>query len=185
MSYKCHLRFLPETPCAVFHRERIAAVVAIIVNNLEMKRRCIDGKVIEDSREGKSVIVQARITPSEFETIRLMMQNHGYHSVSSLIRDMVLHKKVVNHREVVKVTDRVLRDKLNMAVYNLNKIGQNYNQIVALYQRQAKEFLPSGMPYLDTFRTEKKMSDLMKLTQSLRDEVSIMIDLFIKYNSNT
>lgn len=123
-----------------------------------------------------------RFTREEDEKIRTLMANNGYRSVSIFMRDLLFKKQIVSRREVVKVTDRQLRNQMNDITYQVRKLGENYNQIVARYNAQAKMFQPDGRPYLNTEAVTRYMESLRNVTESLRDEVSVAIELVKRYN---
>ena len=79
------------------------------------------------------------------------------------------------------MTDDILRDKLNQFIFQANKIGVNYNQFVATYQRQSKQLRSDGTPVTGSRMVEEKVDALMRLTQELRDEVAVIIDIFERY----
>ena len=128
-------------------------------------------------------MIGVRFSDEEFSKIKAMMENYGYRTVSSFLRDLLFKKRLETHREVVTVTDKVLRDKMNNVIFQINKIGVNYNQVVALYQQQAKMFRPDGRPYLNTPELDRRFKQLMKMTDELRDEVAVLITLFKTYLS--
>ena len=148
-----------------------------------MKRRNIKGEIIEDGYAPRSAVIRARITAEEMDKVTVMMENYGYKTVSSFLRDLLFKKRLETHREIVNVTDKVLRDKMNNVIFQINKIGVNYNQVVALYQQQAKMFRPDGRPYLNTPELDRRFKQLMKMTDGLRDEVAVLITLFKTYLS--
>lgn len=70
-----------------------------------------------------------------------MKYNHtafGYPSISGYLRDIIMLKRLPPRRVVCRITDRELRDRINILIYQVNKIGVNYNQVVTLYQKQLK-----------------------------------------------
>ena len=81
----------------------------------------------------------------------------------------------------MRVTDRELRDRINALVYQVNRIGVNYNQVVASWQRQAQQVRADGTPYLNTRSVETKLVELMRLTEGLRDEFAVILDVVRKY----
>lgn len=128
--------------------------------------------------------IKCRLTDEEFQKIHVIMENNGYFTVSSLIRDLLFKKSIVSKKIIVRVTDKVLRDKLNKFIYEANKIGVNYNQFVATYQRQAKMTAPDGRPYLNAKSIEEKVTALMRLTEEMRDEIAVIIDIFERYTQD-
>lgn len=128
-------------------------------------------------------IIKARLSDAEYEKILTMMENYGYKTISSFIRDLLFKKRLETHREVVVVSDKAMRDRLNAVIYQIKKVGNNYNQVVAAYQKQASMVKLDGTPYLNTHDVDQKMTSLMRMTQELRDEVAVAVDLYRKYTS--
>ena len=146
-----------------------------------MRHRTIKGEIIEDSQQAKTRYAILRVSEEEYDKIKVIMEKNGYYTVSSLLRDLLFKKRIISKKRVVRVTDDVLRDKLNQFIYQANKIGVNYNQFVATYKRQAKSVRPDGTPTAGTRFVEDKVDSLMRLTQQLRDEVAVIIDIFDRY----
>ena len=73
--------------------------------------------------------------------------------------------------------NRHLRDRINILIYQVNEIGVNYNQVVTLYQKQAKQMRPDGTPYLNTRLLDEKVRLLMRSTEGLRDEFAVILDV--------
>ena len=146
-----------------------------------MRHRTIKGEIIEDSQQAKTRFVKLRVSDEEYDKIKVIMEKNGYYTVSSLLRDLLFKKRIISKKRVVRVTDDVLRDKLNQFIYQANKIGVNYNQFVSTYKRQAMSVRPDGSPTAGTRFVEDKVDSLMRLTQQLRDEVAVIIDIFDRY----
>ena len=161
--------------------DEVAAVVATFLKLFLMRHRTIKGEIIEDSQQAKTRRIMLRVSDDEYNKIEVLMEKNGYYTVSSLLRDLLFKKRIVSKKRVVRVTDDVLRDKLNQFIYQANKIGVNYNQFVATYKRQAKTVRPDGTPSVSTRFVEDKVDALMRLTQQLRDEVAVIIDIFDRY----
>ncbi len=115
--------------------------------------------------------------------VRTLMDNYGYRTVSSFVRDLVSRKRFSDHRAEPHVDDKVLREKMNNLIYQVNKIGVNYNQIAATWQRQAKQVRQDGTPYMNTRSIEGKLTDLMRLTEGLRDEFAVVLEYIKRYIS--
>ena len=121
--------------------------------------------------------IHARLTEEEYAHMKLQMTIHGYPSVSGYLRDLIMLKRLPPRRVVCRITDRELRDRINILIYQVNKIGVNYNQVVTLYQKQAKQMRPDGTPYLNTRLLDEKMTSLMRSTEGLRDEFAVILDV--------
>lgn len=70
-----------------------------------------------------------------------------------------------------------VRGKMNRLIYEVNKIGVNYNQVVALYQKQSR----SGDSRISTKALDRKMTDLMRMTEGLRDEFALFLSIMRAY----
>ena len=125
--------------------------------------------------------IQVRFTDDEMARIKAIMDTEGYNTFSCFIRDSVLRKRLPYRTEVDKVTDSVFREKINALIYQVNKIGVNYNQVVATWKKQAARVRPDGTPWMDTRSVEVRLMDLMRLTENLRDEFSVVHDTVKKY----
>ena len=82
------------------------------------------------------------------------------------------------------VDDALLREKMNVLIYQVNKIGVNYNQFVATYQRQSRQVRPDGTPYLNTRLLNERVTALMRCTEGLRDEFAVLLDIVKRYINN-
>lgn len=125
--------------------------------------------------------VRVRLTPDEMARVKAQMEIGGYRSFSRYFRDVLLRKRLPYRTEIDKVTDKEFRDKINALIYEVNKIGVNYNQVVATWQRQASRVRPDGTPWMDTRSVEGRLSELMHLTEDLRDEFAVIHDIAKKY----
>lgn len=160
--------------------DRAASVVAADNETTIMRRRVINGEVIEDGRRPRNRRLTVRFSDEDIDKIRAIMEKQGYRSFSSLVRDLLFKKRIVSRKEVVVVTDDVIRDKLNEMIYQVNRIGNNYNQHVATFQRIVMSLASDGNVSAGIRVAEEKTERLMRLTESLRDEVAVMIDIFDK-----
>ena len=124
-------------------------------------------------KENRNCLVQVRLTRDEMDRVRTLMDDGGYPTVSCFLRDIITRKTLID--------DSVLRERLNRLVYEVNKIGVNYNQVVSTYQRQAKQTRPDGSPYLNTRLLDEKVTALMRSTEGLRDEFAVILDIVKRY----
>lgn len=141
-------------------------------------------KSVQKTGPSRSFIIRFRVNQEEKDKIDLLMKNNGYRVVSIFMRDLLLKKQIVSRREVVKVTDRQLRNQMNDITYQIKRMGDNYNQIVARYNAQAKMFHPDGRPYLNTQAINSAIENLKDITEEVRDEVAVAIDLIKTYTSD-
>ena len=79
------------------------------------------------------------------------------------------------------ISPRQLSDKVNVLIYQVNKIGINYNQVVATWQKQSRQTRADGTPYMNTYEVEARLTELMRLTEGLRDEFAVILDVIKKY----
>jgi len=126
-------------------------------------------------------IVKVRLTEDEFALMASVMEAGGYRTVSAFLRDVITRKKLPARRESASVDDALLRERMNALVYQVNKIGVNYNQLVAVYQHQSGRVRPDGTPYLNTRLLDGKVTALMRCTEALRDEFAVMLDIIKRY----
>lgn len=113
--------------------------------------------------------------------VRTLMDSNGYTVISCFLRDILMQKRFPYRQEIVRVTDRELRDKVNALIYQVNKIGVNYNQVVATWQRQSQQTRPDGSPYMNSRSIELRLTELMRMTEGLRDEFAVILDVIKKY----
>ena len=133
----------------------------------------------------KKYTLRLRVDQEEMLRVKTLMENNGYPTVSSFLRDVIFRKKIVSRKEVVRITDKVVRDKMNQLIYQVNRIGVNYNQVVAVYQKQSQQTRPDGTPYLNTQTLDEKLTSLMRMTEALRDEIAVLLDIVKRYTEDS
>lgn len=133
----------------------------------------------------KKYTLRLRVDQEEMLRVKTLMENNGYPTVSSFLRDVIFRKKIVSRKEVVRITDKVVRDKMNQLIYQVNRIGVNYNQVVAVYQKQSQQTRPDGTPYLNTQALDEKLTSLMRMTEALRDEIAVLLDIVKRYTEDS
>lgn len=137
----------------------------------------------KDRCGNRTRIVKVRLTEDEFALMRTVMEAGGYPTVSCFLREVITRKRLPSRRETAAVDDGYLRQELNRLVYEVNRIGVNYNQVVATYQRLSRERRPDGSPYLNTRLLDEKVTALMRSTEGLRDEFAVVLDVIKRYIS--
>lgn len=137
----------------------------------------------KDRSGNRTRIVKVRLTEDEFALMRSVMEAGGYPTVSCFLREVITRKRLPPRRETAAVDEGYLRQELNRLVYEVNRIGVNYNQVVATYQRLSKERRPDGSPYLNTRLLDEKVTALMRSTEGLRDEFAVVLDVIKRYIS--
>ena len=125
--------------------------------------------------------IHARLTEDEYSRMKLQMEQLGHRSISGFLRELIMKRRIPSRIAHDAVSDEVLREKMNVLIYHVNKIGVNYNQIAATYQRQAKQIRPDGTPYLNTHLLDAKMTELMRCTAGLRDEFAVILEIIKRY----
>ena len=132
-------------------------------------------------KENRNCLVQVRLTREEMDRVRTLMDNGGYPTISCFLRDVITRKKLPERRSVSVVDEGIIRERMNRMIYEMNKIGVNYNQVVSTYQRQSKQTRPDGTPYLNTRLLDEKVTALMRSTEGLRDEFAVLLDIVKRY----
>ena len=132
-------------------------------------------------KQTRSCLIQVRLTPEELERVKALMAISGYRVYSCFMRDLILQKRLPYRQEIVHVSDRQLSDRLNALIYQVNKIGINYNQVVATWQKQSRQTRSDGSPYMNTQAVEARLTELMRMTEGLRDEFAVILDVIKKY----
>jgi len=131
--------------------------------------------------KNRTRIVKVRLTEDEFSRMRTLMDTGGYPTVSCYLREVITRKRLPVRKGMDSVSEGLLREKMNALVYQVNKIGVNYNQVVALYQRQSRQVRPDGTPYLNTRILNERVTALMRCTEGLRDEFAVILDIIKRY----
>lgn len=137
--------------------------------------------MLKKQKNNRTIIVKVRLTEDEFSRMKTLMENGDYPTVSCFLREVISRKRLPDRRTVSKVDDTVLRERMNRMVYEVNKIGVNYNQFVSTYQRQSKQTRPDGTPYVNTRMLDEKVTALMRSTEGLRDEFAVLLDIVKRY----
>ena len=140
-----------------------------------------------DDKKNRTRTVKVRLTEEEYSRMLSIMETGGYPTVSCFLREIITKKRLPGRRDVSAVDDVLLREKMNALIYQVNRIGVNYNQFVATYQRQSKQVRPDGSPYVNTRMLDDKVTALMRCTEGLRDEFAVILDIIKRYinpNSN-
>lgn len=136
------------------------------------------------TKQAKTYTLRLRVDGEELLRVKTLMENNGYPTVSSFLRDVIFKKKIVSRKEVVNLTDKVMRDKMNQLIYQVNRIGVNYNQVVAIYQKQSQQTRRDGTPYMSERSVEEKLTTLMRMTEEFRDEFAVLLDVVKRYTGD-
>ena len=138
-----------------------------------------------EKRQKRTCYVQVRLSPDEMARMKALMEMGGYRLVSCFLRDILTQKRFPYRTESIRVTDRELRDRINALVYQVNRIGVNYNQVVATVQKQSRQTRSDGTPYLTARGIEGAMLELRRHTEALRDEFAVFLSFFRDYLGET
>ena len=165
-----------STPWKSLHAVTANRVAAAVATHLS------EGRLMQKKqKENRNCLVQVRLTREEMDRVRTLMDNGGYPTVSCFLRDVITRKKLPERRSVSVVDEGIIRERMNRMIYEMNKIGVNYNQVVSTYQRQSKQTRPDGTPYLNTRLLDEKVTALMRSTEGLRDEFAVLLDIVKRY----
>ena len=134
-----------------------------------------------DGKQRRTCLIQVRLTPEEMARVKALMELSGYTVYSCFLRELILQKRLPYRQEIEHVSPRQLSDKINVLIYQVNKIGINYNQVVAAWQKQSRQTRPDGSPYMNTHAVEARLTELMRMTEGLRDEFAVILDVIKKY----
>ena len=128
--------------------------------------------------------LHVRLTYDEHARFMLQKRIHGFRTKSNYLRHLIMGQRIPAHRtEVPMVTNKILRERFHTFIYEVNKIGVNYNQVVAIWQKQAGRVRKDGTPWLNTRDIEGYLVKLIKCTEGLRDEFALIYDVIKKYLS--
>jgi hypothetical protein len=133
----------------------------------------------------RNCLIQVRLTPDEMSRMRALMELYGYRAQSCFLRDVINRKQLRARPKVDSISGQDLLDKVNILIYQVNKIGVNYNQVVALWQKQSGQTRPDGTPYMNTRSVESRLAELMRMTEGLRDEFAVLLDVIRKYTDES
>ena len=109
--------------------------------------------------------------------LETMQESAGYPTLSGYLRDLVTRRRFPSRMSRPGMAEGEVRGKMNRLIYEVNKIGVNYNQVVSLYHQQSR----SGSAGLNTRSLDGKMTELMRMTEGLRDEFALFLDVMRTY----
>lgn len=166
---------------------RSADVVAAQVATLFPSQGTLAGNVDKGKMERKNHVknVKIRLTEDEFSRVMALKESGGFPTVSSYLRAAITRKKMTPKLWKKGVDDAEFRKKINRLVYEVNKVGVNYNQVVATVQKQSRQTRSDGTPYLTARGIEGAMLELRRHTEALRDEFAVFLSFFRDYLGET
>lgn len=115
-----------------------------------------------------------RLTPDEEDKMLADMRSFDYLSAAKYIRDCVLNKRVTVRK--YKMTDKAIRNQINLLTEQVKRIGKNYNQIVVRFESLTKTKRTDGTPVISPKNTVFFMDRLAKLTVDLKEQMNKVIE---------
>lgn len=132
-------------------------------------------------RQRHTCNVRIRLTPDEYARVRTLMEKGGYPTVSGYLRSVITTRRMPSRMWTSGIGPQEFKDTFNRLVYEVNKVGVNYNQVVASVQRLTRQAATGGGPSPELRRLEGSMGELMHLTSTIRDEFALIHALFKEY----
>ncbi len=129
-------------------------------------------------KKNKSNIITVRFSDEEKAKILALQQKHGYRSISSLLRALLFEKRMHSDRRKEIQGPDVLNKRIAELIYNVKKIGINYNQAVAQYHKLAKVYEGNKDNYYLTIiftRLQETLESLHKETTKMMDEFNFLL----------
>ena len=74
-------------------------------------------------KKHRNFYVHARLDQEEYSRFRTLMEIGGYTSISCFLRDLIAQKRLPYRQEMAHISPRQLSDKVNVLIYQVNKIG--------------------------------------------------------------
>lgn len=117
-----------------------------------------------------------RFTEKEEIILQQRINAAGYKSVSRYIRDCALGNGITVPRKI-RLTDRGLRDQLNAINASIQKIGVNYNQVVAAINTLIVSTRENGAAPGVVHGLEKRLDKLYKETVKIPELMDVAIEV--------
>lgn len=117
-----------------------------------------------------------RFTEKEEIILQQRINAAGYKSVSRYIRDCALGNGITVPRKI-RLTDRGLRDQLNTINASIQKIGVNYNQVVAAINTLIVSTRENGAAPGVVHGLEKRLDKLYKETVKIPELMDVAIEV--------
>lgn len=115
-----------------------------------------------------------RLTADEEDKMLADMQSYDYLSAARYIRDCVLNKRI--RVTQYRLTDKGIRNQINLLTEQVKRIGKNYNQIVVRFESLTKTKRTDGTPVISPKNTVFFMDRLAKLTVDLKEQMDKVIE---------
>lgn len=131
------------------------------------------GTPAQDPRVHKITI---RLSEKEYVAMRTQMECNDYRSQSRFIRDRILGARVVVQKDVV-LTDRALRNQINVLSATVAKIGVDYNQATRTFNTLFKQKREDGSPVINARAANYYLQKVNGFTRELKAAVDKVIEL--------
>lgn len=115
-----------------------------------------------------------RLTEDEEAKVRADMASLDYLSVSKYIRSLLLRRYVPV--QMVRITDRSIRNQINEISSKLSRIGTNFNQVVMKYNQSCSARKKNGDPVISSKATMFYFVKLYDLMTEVRREHEALIE---------
>lgn len=128
------------------------------------------------AREGRARKISLRLTEKEYLQLLSEMKSYDYLSVSRFIRDRLFCARMTLRREVV-LTDRGIRDQINVLSSRVAKIGVDYNQATRRFNGLCKEQRSDGSPVINARAANYYLKQIDSMTRELKSTMDDVISL--------
>lgn len=136
-------------------------------------QRTIMGTPESEPRRNK---ISFRLTDKEMIQLKAQMANLDYLSVSRFTRDKLLDRQLEIRRNIT-LTDRNLRNQINIISASIAKVGVDYNQATKLFNTLNKRTRSDGSPVINARAANYYLKMLYNLTKELKQSVDTLIDM--------
>ncbi len=127
-------------------------------------------------KKTRKLYIKLRVDEEEMAKVHALMSTYGFPTVSCFLRDILFRKRITPRNSMERMSENDIRKHINQMIYQVQKIGVNYNQIVAVYQNQAKQMKMDGTPAYNSRNFEEKLDRLNDMTIKVRDEVKALAE---------
>lgn len=150
----------------------------------ESRRSCSQEtyfRQMRQKRELKTHRVNLKLSDSDYARMQALMDVYGYRSVSIFWRDLLNGKRFFSRRRVEKLTQKNYFDAMNRMTAQISLIGASYNQVVSHLEALSEAGSSDSPPRRGDAAVVKGVDGLQRLTQKLRDEVAVCIEMVDRY----
>lgn len=128
------------------------------------------------AREGRARKISLRLSEKEYLQLLSEMKNFDYLSVSRFIRDRLFCARLTVRREVV-LTDRGIRDQINLLSSRIARIGVDYNQATRRFNGLCRELREDGSPVINARAANYYLRQIDSMTRELKSTMDDVIRL--------